>query len=64
MSPVYTSHPVSAEVPSKQIEVSTADLLAAPTPAHIIRLSPTIPNQQRPDTVHTIYDDEDAYVGI
>ena len=64
MSPVYALRPVPAEVPSKQTETSTADLPAVPAPAHITRTNPSAPNQKRPDTVYTIYDDEDAYAGI
>jgi hypothetical protein len=64
MSPVYALRPVSAEVPSNQIGASTAGIPAAPAPAHIAHLNPTTPNQKRPDTVYTIYDDEDAYGGI
>ena len=62
MSPVYALHPVSIDVLSKQTGAS-ADLPAAPTPAHVTSPNPTTPNQKR-DTVYTIYDDEDAYAGI
>lgn len=50
MSPVYALRPSTAE-----------QLPTAPVPAHVAR-----PNagQKRPDTVYTIYDDEDAYGGI
>lgn len=58
MSPVYALHPVPTEVPTKQTETPTADLPAAPAPAHITRPNA---NQKRPDTVYTVYDDEDAY---
>lgn len=64
MSPVYALRPVPPEVPSKQTEPTTADLPAVPTPAHTTRPNPSTPNQKRPDTVYTIYDDEDAYAGI
>ena len=64
MSPVYALHPVSTEVSDKQIEGVTTDLPAAPAPVHVARAHPTAPNQNRPDTVYTIYDDEDAYAGI
>jgi len=61
MSPVYALHPTPAEVLRKKSEVSTAGLPAAPAPAYVAR--PNL-NQKRPDTVYTIYDDEDAYAGI
>ena len=64
MSPVYALHPVPAEVPTKQTEASAAGIPAAPAPAHIARPNPSTPHQKRPDTVYTIYDDEDAYGGI
>jgi hypothetical protein len=64
MTPVYGLFPIPAEVPHKQIEVSSPNLPAAPAPAHVARPNPSIPNQKRPDTVYTIYDDEDAYGGI
>jgi hypothetical protein len=64
MSPVYSLHPAPAEVPNKQTEASTANLPVAPAPAYVARPNPTTPNQKRPDTVCTIYDDEDAYGGI
>ena len=64
MSPVYALHPVPIEIPSKQTEASTPHLPATPAPAHVAHLNPTTPNQRRPDTVYTIYDDEDAYAGI
>jgi len=63
MSPVYALHPVSIDVLSNQTGTS-ADLPVAPVPAHVARPSPTTQNQKRPDTVYTIYDDEDAYAGI
>lgn len=58
MSPVYALHP------GQQPEVSAANLPATPAPAHMSRLNPSAQNQKRPDTVYTIYDDEDAYGGI
>ena len=64
MSPVYALHPAPAEVLNRQMEASTAELPVTPAPAHVARTNPTIPNQKRPDTVYTIYDDEDAYGGI
>ena len=64
MSPVYGLHPAPAEAPNKRTDASPADIPAAPAPAHIARTNPTNPNQKRPDTVYTIYDDEDAYGGI
>lgn len=64
MSPVYVLHPAPAEVSSKQIGAASADLPAAPAPAHVTHLNPTTQNQKRPDTVYTIYDDDDAYAGI
>ena len=51
MSPVYALHPPPSAIP-------------APAPAHTTRPNPSAPNQKRPDTVYTIYDDEDAYGGI
>jgi len=61
MSPVYALRPGTAELSSKGTETSAADLPATPAPAHVAR-----PNagQKRPDTVYTIYNDEDAYGGI
>ena len=64
MSPVYALRPTTAEDPSKQTDASATDLPAAPAPAHVARPIPTTPNQKRPDTVYTIYDDDDAYGGI
>lgn len=64
MSPVYALHPVSGGLLNKPTEASSADLPAAPAPARIARPNPTTPGQKRPDTVYTIYDDEDAYGGI
>jgi hypothetical protein len=64
MSPVYALRPIPAEVPSRQTEPSAADLPSIPTPAHVTRPNPSTPHQKRPDTVYTIYDDEDAYAGI
>ena len=61
MSPVYVLRPGLNEVPSKQTEASTADIPAALIPA---RPNPAALSQKRPDTVYTIYDDEDAYAGI
>ena len=64
MSPVYALRPTLAEVPSKETEPSTVDLPAAPAPAHVTQPNPTASNQKRPDTVYTIYEDDDAYGGI
>ena len=64
MSPVYGLRPGTAEAPGKRTEAPTTDIPAALVPAHIARSNPTAPNQKRPDTVYTIYDDEDAYAGI
>jgi len=64
VSPMYALGPVPAEIPSKQTDPSTADLPAVPAPIHITRPNPSTPHQKRPDTVYTIYDDEDAYGGI
>lgn len=64
MSPVYALRPVPAEVLTNQTESSAADLPAVPAPAHVTRPNPSTQNQKRPDTVYTIYDDEDAYGGI
>jgi len=64
MSPVYALHPVSVGVPDKQIEASTPDLPAAPAPAHVAHPNPSTPDRKRPDTVYTIYDNDDAYAGI
>ena len=63
MSPVYALHPVPLEFPTKQTEAPTADLPATPAPAHVVHPTPA-PARGRPDTVYTIYDDEDAYGGI
>ena len=62
MSPVYALRPGTAELSSKQTEGSGGNFPAAPAPAHVTR--PTAQGQKRPDTVYTIYDDEDAYGGI
>ena len=64
MSPVYALNPVTPQDTSQQTEVPATDLPAAPAPAHVVRPNPSAPNQKRPDTVYTIYDDEDAYGGI
>ena len=64
MSPVYALRPGTAELSSKRTESSTANLPAAPALAHVIRPNPATQGQKRPDTVYTIYDDEDAYGGI
>ncbi|KAF9648644.1 hypothetical protein BDM02DRAFT_3096085, partial [Thelephora ganbajun] len=50
-SPVHSNH--------SRTEASTTDLPAAPA-----RVARPNANQKRPDTVYTIYDDEDAYGGI
>ncbi|KAI0701144.1 hypothetical protein C8T65DRAFT_697137 [Cerioporus squamosus] len=53
--------PPNAHFPEARVPSPVAEPAPAPAPA---QRTPRVPAAQRPDTVYTIYDEEDAYAGI